>query len=161
MSRRVLSLLSLFAVLLPATTAAQRMELTVTGFPIVFPTPTAADFEAGYIESTTTVTFTVDASTGPPTMRTTTVSIACRTPCPSNGGPKAAGTLQWRRADQATWQTLSTTNTPVESQPVQRNSLNDPWSNSIVWRFLLDWDSDPPGALTTFNVVFALTVTTP
>jgi len=147
--------------LAPAALSAQRVNLNVTGFPIAFPTPTGADFAAGYIESSTVTTFTVDAQTGPPSLlRTVTVSVRCRTPCPATGS-KAAGTLQWRRADQATWHTLTTANSPIESRPMQRNTLNDPWSNSIVWRFLLDWQTDAPGPASRFDIVFTLTVTSP
>jgi len=158
---RVLLALALLVIGSPALVAGQRISLTVTGFPITFPTPTGADFAAGYIESPAPTTFTVDALTGSvQLLRTTTVSVRCRTPCPATGS-KPAGTLQWRRADQATWHTLTTTDTPVETRQVQRMRSNDPWSNSIYWRFLLDWGSDPPGPLSRFDIIVTLTVTSP
>jgi len=152
--------LLLAAVLCPADTQAQRFDLTVTGLPLTFPSPTGGDFAAGYIESATPTTFSVNAATGPNGTRRTYVYVRCGTPC-ALAGSQPVGTLQWRRSDQSTWNSLTTTNTLVEWRTVRRNSVNDPWGNSIVWRYLLDWDADLPGAMSRYNVVFTVTVTTP
>lgn len=158
---RALIALLMFVVVGPVAASAQQINLSVSGLPLTFATPTGADFAAGFIESAAQTTFTVNAASGPANaLRTTTVSVRCRTPCPSNGS-KPLATLQWRRIDQAGWNTLSTTNMVVESRPQRRNDTNDPWTNAIVWRFLLDWNTDVPGPATRFDIVFTLTVTTP
>ena len=146
-----------------ATAHAQRTIFTVSGFPVTFPAPTAAELTAGSVTSATAITFTVNAQTGSSTQRTTTVSIRCQAPCPQTG-TKATGTLRWRRADQAVWNTLTTSDVDIESRPVFRNqplpASNDPWSNSLYWQFLVDWMTDTPGT-STFNIVMTLTVTVP
>ena len=158
MSRRaLLVLLSLLAT--PAMVAAQRTRIQLTGFPITFTAPTGADFDAGFIQAATAGTFTVEARQGPET-RTTIVSIRCSAPCPSTG-TKALSTLQWRRSDLGTWNTLTTTDTQVEQRVIVPNGSNDPWTNSIQWRFLLSWMGDPPSATANFNIIFTLTVTVP
>ena len=159
MSRRVVLLL-LAGLATPATVLAQTTTLSVAGFPLLFPTPTGADFVAGFIQSGTGTTFTVNATLGVLTQRTTIVSVRCGTPCPATG-TKPLASLQWSRQDLGTWQTLTTTDAFVEQRVVFRNALNDPWSNTLNWRFLLDWTGDPPSANTRFNIRFTLTVTVP
>jgi hypothetical protein len=145
----------------PAPASGQQTRLTVTGFPIVFSQPTADDFDAGSIASGNPITFTIDARTGGTTQRTTTVSIRCASPCPAQGN-KPVNTLQWRRADLATWSALTTTDASIEARLVFRNGTNDPWSNSVFFRFLLDWVGDPgSGALQQYNIIMTLTVTLP
>ena len=143
--------------------AQGRTGFTVSGFPITFPAPTAAELTAGSITSANAITFTVDPQTGSPAQRTTTISIRCQAPCPQSG-TKAMGTLRWRRADQAIWNALTTSDVVIESRPVFRNqplpASNDPWSNSLYWQFLVDWMNDTPGT-STFNIVMTLTVTSP
>jgi hypothetical protein len=146
-----------------APAQAQRTIFTVSGFPVTFPTPTAAELTAGSITSASAITFTVNAQTGNPQQRTTTVSIRCQAPCPQSGA-KSMATLRWRRADQAIWNTLTTSDAVIETRPVFRNqplpASNDPWSNSLYWQFLVDWLNDTPGT-STFNIVMTLTVTVP
>lgn len=149
----------------PATAHAQRTQLTVTGFPVTFAAPTGADFETGEIVSAAAITFTVNAQTGVTTQRTTTVSMRCAAPCPTTG-TKSMGQLYWRRADLTTWNAMSTTDAVIESRPVFRNqplpASNDPWSNSIFFKFTLDWLSDPPSATqNSYNIIITLTVTVP
>jgi hypothetical protein len=120
--------------------AAQKTGLTVTGGTITFPAPTAADYIAGFVNSTTGVTFTVDAQTG--ASRTTTVSI--RSTSADLGNGKVIGDLQWRRADLATWNSITLTDAQVEQRVVVRNVLNDPWNNTIFFRMVLNWTTDAP-----------------
>ena len=155
-------LLTLIA-MVHAPAEAQRTALTVSGFPVAFTTPTAAELTAGSVTSSTATMFVVDATTGTIGNRTTTVWIRCQTPCPASG-TKPASTLRWRRADLATWNPITTTDVMVESRVVVYNILiggsNDPWSNSIYWQFLVDWTNDSPGS-NTFNIIMTLTVTYP
>jgi hypothetical protein len=130
---------------------AQRTNLTVVGGTVTFPAPTAADYIAGFINSTSGVTFTIDAQTG--TSRTTTISI--RSTSPDLGGGKVLGDLQWRRSDLATWNSITLTDAQVEQRIVVRNVSNDPWSNTIFFRMILDWTADPPG---TYSANYQITL---
>lgn len=141
---------------------AQRTQLSVSGFPVTFTAPTAAELTSGIVTSATATTFAVNAQTGTTAQRTATVSIRCQAPCPVSG-TKTVGELQWRRADLAAWNTLSTSDVNIESRAMFRNqplpASNDPWSNSLYWRFLINWN-DTPGT-STYNIVMTLTVTVP
>jgi len=119
---------------------AQKTSLTVTGGTITFPAPTAADYIAGFVNSTTGVTFTINSTNG--VQRTTTVSI--RSTSASLGNGKVLGDLQWRRSDLATWSSITQTNAQVEQRIVVNKGLNDPWSNTVFFRMLLNWTSDAP-----------------
>ena len=89
--------IALGLVLLGSPLTAQKTNLTLSGGTITFPAPTAADYVAGWINSTSGVTFTVAAQTG--TSRTTTISI--RSTSANLGNGKVIGDLQWRRSDLA------------------------------------------------------------
>ena len=151
--------ISLAVVLFACPLAAQpapKTILTLTGGTIAFVPPTATDYDAGFKDSPTGVTFTVNAQTG--ASRTTTISI--RSTSASLGSGKAIGELQWRRSDLAVWNSITLTDTQVEQRVQIRNGLNDPWSNTIFFRMLLDWTTDPP-ATYTGNYVITLTQTVP
>lgn len=136
--------------------AAQKTNLTLTGGSITFPTPTAADYIAGFVNSTSGVTFTIDAQNG--ASRTTTLSI--RSTSANLGNGKVIGDLQWRRSDLATWNSITLTDVDVEQRVVVRNGLNDPWSNTIFFRMVLNWTSDPPATYTA-NYQITLSQTVP
>ena len=148
--------ISLAVGLFASPLGAQKTDLTVTGGTISFAAPTAADYVAGYKDSPTGVTFTLDAQTG--TSRTTTIAI--RATSASLGGGKPIGQLQWRRSDLAVWNSLTLTDVQVEQRVQIRNVLNDPWGNTIFFRMLLNWTTDAPGTYTG-NYVITLTQTVP
>jgi hypothetical protein len=147
--------ISLAVALFASPLEAQKTILTVTGGIVTFPAPTAADYDAGYIDSPG-MTFTINAQTG--ASRTTTVSI--RSTSASLGGGKSIGELQWRRSDLAVWNSIALTDAQVEQRVQVRNGVNDPWSNTIFFRMLLDWTTDPP-ATYTGNYVITLSQTVP
>lgn len=147
--------ISLAVALFASPLEAQRTILTLTGGAITFPAPTAADYDAGYIDSPG-MTFTVNAQTG--ASRTTTISI--RSTSASLGGGKPIGELQWRRSDLAVWNSIALTDAQVEQRVQVRNGLNDPWNNTIFFRMLLDWTTDPPATYTA-NYVITLSQTVP
>src|SRR5947209_18552654 len=89
----------LVLVFVAAPLAAQKTNLTLSGGTITFPAPTATDYIAGFVNSTSGATFTVAAQTG--TSRTTTISIHSTSANLGNGKP--IGELQWRRSDLANW----------------------------------------------------------
>jgi hypothetical protein len=149
---------SLFAVatLTPRGLVGQ-LSLTLTQTPNVFPAPAVADYNAGLIQNATGIVFTINVS-GPAADRTSTVSV--RAASASLGNGKALSDLEWRRADLATWNAMTTSDVTVESRPVRKNTLNDPWSNSVFLRMHLSWTTDAPATYST-GLVFTLTVTTP
>jgi len=143
-------------VLVASPLAAQKTILTLTGGTITFPAPTAADYIAGFVNSTTGVTYTVDAQTG--TSRTTTISI--RSTSADLGNGKVIADLEWRRSDLATWNSITLTDAQVEQKVVIRGALNDPWSNTIFFRMVLNWTSDAPATYST-NYQITLSQTVP
>lgn len=149
----------------PAAAQNQRTSLTVTGLPLSVTSTVADDFEAGFV-SLGTFTFTVDLTTNagrPPGFvdRVTTVAVRCGSPCPTSG-TLPVGALQWRRGDQVTWTPLSTAWADVETRAATFNGSNDPWSNTVAWRYLVSWTGSPPTALpTTWQLELQLTVTAP
>lgn len=143
--------ISLALGLLAAPLAAQKTTLTVTGGTITFPAPTAADYIAGFIDSSTGATFTINSVNGLP--RTTTVSI--RSTSASLGSGKLIGDLQWRRSDLATWNSVTLTDSQVEQRIVVNKGLNDPWSNTIFFRMALSWTRDAPA---TYSASYVITL---
>lgn len=142
-----------------APAAAQgnpRTDLTLSGATITFPAPTATDYLAGFVNSTSGVTFTVDATNGNQS-HTTTVQI--RSLSASLGGGKVLADLQWRRSDLVAWNTITLTDAQVEQRVQVRNGLNDPWSNTIFFRMLLTWTTDAPGTYSAnYQITLAQTV---
>ena len=148
--------ISLALGLLASPLAAQKTQLTVTGGTITFPAPTAADYIAGFIDSSTGATFTLNSQSGP--QRTTTVSI--RATSASLGNGKLIDDLKWRRSDLATWNDVTLTDAQVEQRIVVNKGLNDPWSNTIFFRMALSWTSDAPATYSA-NYVITLSQTVP
>src|SRR6478752_3908158 len=126
-----------------APVAAQKYQMNVTaGIPIAFVTPTEADFTAGFKLSTASLAFNVDSKNGAAVLRHTSVTI--RATSGVMGGSKPIADMQWRRADLAAWNSLTTTDVEIEGRDVVRNELNDPWGNSVEFRVLLGWTTTPP-----------------
>jgi hypothetical protein len=152
------------ALAFPRAAAAQLAftQLSVTGFPLTNTGPSLLDFDAGSVSLGST-TFTVNLTLnlfGNFSPRVTAVNVRCNPACPASGTLPLAG-LQWRRADLATWNTLTTAFAPVETRTATFNGTNDPWSNSLFWRYQLSYTGTPPTAATQFNVQFQLQVTAP
>ena len=152
-----------FWVVVPVVAAAPlrlgaQVSLTLTQTPNVFPAPAVADFNAGVIQNPTGIAFTIAVTGGSSTARTTRVSI--RASSGSLGPGKALSDLEWRRADLVMWNAMTTMDSTVESRQVRKNSLNDPWSNTLFLRMHLSWMTDAPATYST-GLVFTLTVTTP
>jgi len=133
-----------------------RTNLTLAGATITFPAPTANDYVAGFVNSTSGVTFTLDASSGNQS-HTTTIHI--RATSASLGGGKLIGDLQWRRSDLTAWTSITATDAQIEQRVQVRNGLNDPWSNTIFFRMLLDWTTDAPATYTAdYQITLSQTV---
>ena len=143
--------ISLALALCASPLAAQKTILTLAGATITFNAPTAADYIAGYIDSPTGVSFTLSAQTG--TSRTTSVSI--RSTSASLGGAKAIGDLEWRRSDLANWNPITLIDAQVEQRIQVRGVLNDPWTNTIFFRMVLNWTTDAPA---TYSANYQITL---
>lgn len=155
----------LLAVALVAMTActaeAQRLRLTITaGAPIAFPTVTDAHYLAGSVTATTPLGFSVQLAGGNAgALRTGIVSIRAATAV--MGGSKPISDLQWRRSDLGAWNSLTTSNVTIESRTMRRNpALNNPWTNSVVFRTLLAWANDGPASYAP-TIILTGTLTTP
>lgn len=137
-----------------SSSAAQnpKTDLTLAGATITFPAPTANDYVAGFVNSTTGVTFTVDATNG---NQSHTTTILIRTTSASLGGGKVIGDLRWRRSDLPGWTSITATDAQVEQRVQVLNRLNDPWSNTIFFRMLLNWTTDAPA---TYSANYQITL---
>lgn len=140
----------------------RRTVLTISGFPLSVGSTTIAQFDAGAIAIGTTsfsVDLTTNAGAGGFSPRVTTVNVACNVPCPVSGTAPVSG-LEWQRGGTSTWTPLSTTFAFVESRTATFNGTNDPWSNTITWRFAPTFATTNPGT-TQFRIDFQLVVTAP
>lgn len=136
----------------PSAAQNPRTDLTLAGATITFPAPTANDYVAGFVNSTTGVTFTVNATNG---NQSHTTTILIRATSASLGGGKVIGDLQWRRSDLPGWTSITATDAQVEQRVQVLNGLNDPWSNTIFFRMLLNWTTDAPA---TYSANYQITL---
>jgi hypothetical protein len=136
----------------------RRTVLTVTGLPLTVTGTTVADFDAGSV-SVGTMNFSVDLTTnagGAFPTRVTAVQVRCGATCTGN-----FGRLQWRRNDLGVWNTLTTTYATIETRTATFNGVNDPWNNSILFRYQLAYATDAPSAATQYTLQIQLVVTAP
>ena len=148
------------AVARPVSAQNRRFDLTLTGGPLAFAIPTAVDFSAGFALHPTGLTFQVDVANNahPNTLFETTVSVRATSPTLGANG-KPSSDLEWSLgAPAGPWTPLSLADTPVETRTVRRNRLNDPWTNTLHFRMLLEWATDGPATYST-GIVVTLTVT--
>jgi hypothetical protein len=146
---------SLALVLLASPLAAQKTSLTLASATVTFPAPTAADYINGFVDAPTGMTFTVNSTQG--ASRTTTVSI--RSISANLGGGKVLADLQWRRSDLATWNSVTLTDTQIEQRVAVSKGLNDPWSNTVFFRMMLNWTTDAPATYSgTYQITLSQTV---
>jgi hypothetical protein len=138
----------------------RRTFLYVTGLPLTVTSTTAADFEAGAVQLGA-LTFTVDLTANNPAFspRSTTVELRCFA-CPAVGTLDPAG-LEWRRGDLGTWTPITATFAFVEQRIAFWNGADDPWSNTIHFRYLLDWATSLAGPAAEFQLELQLTVAAP
>ena len=164
MRRSRLALVVLMLLAVPGIVRAQaiRNRLTLSSITIGFSAVTEANYDAGFVAASNSITFTFDASkaggSASGVQRTSIVSV--RATSATMGGTKSVGDLQWRRSDLGTWNSLSTTDATIESRQFVFNGLNDPWTNTVFFRTLLNWTTDTPAAHSA-TLTFTLTVTTP
>jgi hypothetical protein len=135
-----------------ATLDAQQTTMTLSGGTVTFPAPTAADYNAGWINSTGGVTYTL-AGKGKKVSHNTIVSILSTST--SLGSGKVIADLQWRRSDLTTWNSIMLTDAQVEQKVMVTGGANDPWNNTIFFRMLLSWTTDAPA---TYSANYQLTL---
>jgi hypothetical protein len=148
---RLALLVALIAVAAPVTAWAQRMTLTVSNGPVTFPTPTATDFDAGYVVATNTLTVAVSVSTGKPS-NTYGATVSFQATPANLGGTKALSDLEWQ-LNGGTW--TATTVAP-NSLPQRTVSRSSPSSDVLAFRMKLSYANDVPGSYGT-NLTFTLT----
>lgn len=156
--RSLVAAVVVLAALATTATAQNRLtELTVSGFPLTETETSIAELDAGVITLGST-DFTVDLLSNSGARfrnRYTNVEVICAAPCPVD-----VTRLQWRRADQATWNSLSdVTWTSIEVRFTRYNGTNDPWSQTVFWRYLVDWTTTPPASAQEYRIQFRLTTT--
>ncbi len=142
----------------PGKTQTQ-VTLTLTGGPVSFATPTASDFTVGGLEAATPLTYQAQTIEEPP-IGTHTTTVYIRSSSATLGGGKPVGDLEWRRGDDLTWRSLTTTNAAVESRTTSYDVLGHTFSNTVHFRVALRWTTDAP-ATYTGNLVFTEAVTQP
>jgi hypothetical protein len=123
-----------------------------------FATPTASDYTTGSLEASAPLPFEVVTTSEPSGSFTTTVYI--RSSSATLGGGKALGDLEWRRGDDPTWHALTTTNAIVEDRIAEGAPEGHTWDNTIHFRIVLHWTTDPP-ATYTGNLVVTVSTTQP
>lgn len=157
---RTLSLAVLASLMLIAAgrVEGQQIRLTIAGLPLTKPSTPVTDFDAGSAIYGA-MSFEVDVRSNGP-QKVTTVSVRCATPCPATGTLSLAR-VQFLSNTDSDWRQLTTSYQAVQSRNATRNVLNDPWSGTITWRYLLDWVATPPTAASRFNLQFQLTVAAP
>ena len=136
-----------------ATASAQNVVTNITGGPAVFPAPAAADYNAGFVNDGTPLTYTLTLSAG----AASTVTVAIHSSSANLGGGKVLSDLQWRRGDLVAWNAMTTANVTVQSIQI---TAGTPYANTIYFRMLLNWTTDAPATYTA-NLVVAISVTTP
>lgn len=82
----------------PRAASAQNVQLTVSSAGTAFPTPTAADFAAGYVDNPVALAFTGRLRQGK-NGRAYTAWVEVCANASTLGGGKALADLQWRPAD--------------------------------------------------------------
>jgi hypothetical protein len=139
--------------------SAQQIRLALTGWPLTVTTTDGGAFEQGFVSLGST-TYSVEVLSNGPN-KSTSVQVQCATVCPRSGTIPLSG-LQWNRADQpGVWNTLTTAYVTIETQNVVNGGANDPWSNTLNWRYVLSWTGNPPAAVTQYRVRFRLLVANP
>lgn len=137
---------------------AQNTTITLSGFTGAMGTAAVTDFDNGSMQSATAIAYTVAIATPQPNVaRTATLSI--RASGAFLGGTKPVGDLQWRRNDLGTWNALTTSDAPVQSQAALSGN-GAGFTNSIWLRVNLNWTADPPATYST-TITITLTVTSP
>ena len=152
---------ALVALGLPVMAEGQivRNRLQLSAATITFPAVTEAHYDAGSVDASSSITFTMNATNGNTGVTRTSI-VSIRANSGTLGSGKPVSDLQWSRADLGAWNGLSTTDVTIESRQFRRNGPNDPWSNTVNFRTLLDWAADGPATYTAM-IVFTLTITTP
>lgn len=139
---------------------AQTTEFTLSTGAVTFPTPTAANYSTwppsavGPVTDSVAVPFDVTrTSTG---WRIATVLIRCT----AVAGGKACGDIEWRNGSTGAWQTLTLTDTEVETRWLWIFGSNFGWSNTLWLRVRLR-PGDPIPSVMSSQIALSLEVYRP
>jgi hypothetical protein len=135
--------------------AAQSTRLTLGGFSGAMGNTTVADFDQGFRDSGSNMTFTTQITAG---NQQRVTSVFVRANSATLGGTKPVSDLLWRRADLVTWVPFTTSNALIESRTIQTNGTQ--WVNGIALRCLVNWTDDPTPTYSV-TITFTLVVTAP
>lgn len=136
-------------------TRAQNNVLTIGATTLTFPTPGVTEFDNGF-SAATSVSFTVDATTGGGGIRrVTTVKVYCQ----SVTGGKPCSDVQWRLTTPVTtaWTDMTSVapgavvierciqrnnTSPPTGCPVGTTPVGEPYSGTMELRTKLSWTAD-------------------
>ena len=128
-------------------------RLTLSGFTGAFPTPSAADLDAGVLAASTPLTFTI---TNIAKKKTQTATVYVAASSATLGGTKPSSDLQWMLSGGATWTGLTTTNALVGTWAIPQ-TIGSSISFAINLQMLVRW-TDAPGTYAGTNLVVTMTV---
>ncbi|HUQ47101.1 MAG TPA: hypothetical protein VM053_02530 [Gemmatimonadaceae bacterium] len=145
--------------LVPSIMAAQTtiVSFSFTGGGVTFGPPTAADFIAGSRNATGGMPFQI-TTTGEVVLMTQQTTISIRSSSSTLGSGKPVGDLQWRRSDQSSWNSVTTTNVQVQSWSSPGAEAGHTYTNTLFFRVLLGFTSAKPADYTgqlVFTIVSA------
>lgn len=153
--RRVALAASLLMLVSASSAASQpRTRLVLTGFTGAFGNTLLTDFDQGFKQSAAMV-YTISI-TRDDAARTATLLV--RSNSATLGATKPIAHLQWRLSSSAIWVPLTTSDVAIDSQPLAVNG--DFFTDSIIWRVLLDWGTDALGAISA-TLTFTLQIAAP
>jgi len=146
--------LALLASLTAAGASAQNTTLTLSGFNGAFGNSTVANFDAGFDEAGSNLTFTIRNATGAANRRTNVYISASSATIGSN----PISDVVWRRNDLVDWIPLTTTPVLVETRTIA--GVGTQWANGVRLRINYPWNATIAEALAA-TVVITLEVVPP
>ncbi len=154
--RATLLVVLLAACGLPTAAKAQSIDstrFTLSGFTGGFPTPAAADLDAGVLAAGTPLTFTI-TNIAKKKPQTATIYVAASSAV--LGGTKPSTDLQWKLSTGSTWTGLTTTNALVGTYAIPQ-TVGASISGVIDLQLLVRW-TDPPGTYAGCTLIVTMTV---
>ena len=146
--RRTIGALALMSGVAVAQGPPIATTLTVTGS-VTFPTVTAAHYDDGYVNASTSLNYTI-ARQGANQSRTVTLYIQALTSTLGSGKP--ISDLRWQRVASPGFVALTTSPVIVQGP----TTFSEPGlSGTLEFRTLLQWTSTPPA---TYSTTVRLTI---
>jgi hypothetical protein len=139
-------------------------NLTISSSSVTFPALSASDYDAGYVQNSGALTYTMKANSGTVLQRTATLAI--RATSANLGGTVAPmntslDSLEWKRADQGSWTRITTVYTTVQSCALFRGGNPEQCVNTLNFRLRIGWLDPQQGETWSAPLQFQMTVTLP